>query len=191
VTSRTKSKENFVSTAPARSVAAFAAYIAAIVAANVATTHYGLVPVGFGLTATAGTYAAGAALLLRDAVQDYAGPRWVFAGISVGAALTAFMSPALALASTVAFLLAELLDMAVYTPLRDRGWARAALASGIVGAVVDTYAFLALAGFPITTGTVAGQLVGKALWVTVLPVAVVLTIRQVRRGLVHRNPVGA
>lgn len=171
--------------------AAFAAFITAIATANWATTHYGLVPVGFGLTATAGTYAAGAALLLRDVVQDTTGPRWVFAGIATGAVLTAVMSPALAVASTVAFLLAELLDMAVYTPLRDRGWARAALASGIVGAVVDTFAFLALAGFPITAHSVGGQLVGKAVWVTVLPVAVVLTIRQVRRGHVSRNPIGA
>lgn len=170
--------------------AAFAAFITAIATANWATTHYGLVPVGFGLTATAGTYAAGAALLLRDVVQDTAGVRWVIAGIATGAVLTAVMSPALAVASAVAFLLAELLDMAVYTPLRDRGWARAALASGIAGAVVDTYAFLALAGFPITTHAVAGQLVGKALWVTVVPVLVVVTIRQVRRA-VRRHPVGA
>jgi uncharacterized PurR-regulated membrane protein YhhQ (DUF165 family) len=170
--------------------AALTAFILAIAAANWLTAHYGLVSVGFGLTATAGTYAAGAALLLRDVVQDTAGARWVLAGIATGAVLTAVMSPALAIASTVAFLLAELLDMAVYTPLRDRGWARAALASGIAGAVVDTYAFLALAGFPITGHAVAGQLVGKALWVTVVPVLVVVTIRQVRRA-VRRHPVGA
>ncbi|MDT0608809.1 VUT family protein [Streptomyces lancefieldiae] len=175
---------------PPRALAAITAFVATIAAANWATTHYGLVPVGFGLTATAGTYAAGAALLLRDVVQDTAGPRWVFAGIAAGAVLTTVMSPALAIASTVAFLLAELLDMAVYTPLRSRGWARAALASGLVGAIVDTYAFLTLAGFPITTHTVAGQLVGKALWVTALPVAVVLATRMVRRA-VHRHPVGA
>lgn len=175
---------------PARGLAALTAYIAAILAANWTTSHYGLVPVGFGLTATAGTYAAGAALLLRDAVQDYAGPRWVIAGIGAGTILTAILSPALAVASAVAFLLAELLDMAVYTPLRSRGWARAALASGFVGAVVDTFAFLALAGFPVTAHSVGGQLVGKALWVTALPVAVVLATRMVRRA-VHRHPVGA
>jgi uncharacterized PurR-regulated membrane protein YhhQ (DUF165 family) len=173
-----------------RGLTALTAYILAIVTANWTTQHYGFVPMGFGLTATAGTYAAGLALLLRDAVQDYAGPRWVFAGIAFGAALTAVTAPALAVASAVAFLLAELLDMAVYTPLRERGWARAALASGIVGAVVDTVAFLALAGFPITTQTVGGQLVGKALWATALPVLAVLTIRQVRRAL-HRDPVRA
>lgn len=171
--------------------AVLAAYALAIAAANWLTTRYGLIPMGFGLTATAGTYAAGAALLLRDVVQDVCGWRWVLAGIGAGAALTALTSPALAVASTVAFLLAEVLDTAVYTPLRDRGWARAALASGIVGAVADTYAFLALAGFPLTTQTVGGQLVGKTVWATLLPVLIVVTVRQVRRGRVSRHPVGA
>jgi uncharacterized PurR-regulated membrane protein YhhQ (DUF165 family) len=173
-----------------RGLTALAAYITAIAAANWLTTRYGLVPMGFGLTATAGTYAAGVALLLRDVVQDACGWRWVLAGIASGAALTAVTSPSLAVASTVAFLLAELLDMAVYTPLRDRGWARAALLSGIAGAVIDTYTFLALAGFPVTAQSVGGQLVGKALWATALPVLAVLTIRQVRRAI-PRDAFGA
>jgi uncharacterized PurR-regulated membrane protein YhhQ (DUF165 family) len=174
-----------------RGFIALTTYALTITAANWLTTRYGLVPVGFGLITTAGTYAAGAALLLRDVVQDLCDWRWVLAGIAAGAALTAVTSPALAVASTVAFLLAELLDMAVYTPLRDRGWARAALLSGIVGAIVDTYAFLALAGFPITAQTVGGQLVGKTLWATLLPVTVIVAARMVRRGYVSRHPVGA
>ncbi|ELP67713.1 putative membrane protein [Streptomyces turgidiscabies Car8] len=173
-----------------RRITAITAFILCITAANWLTTHYGLASMGFGLTATAGTYAAGAALLLRDVVQDVCGWRWVLAGIAAGAALTAVTSPALAVASTVAFLLAELLDMAVYTPLRDRGWARAALLSGLVGAIVDTYAFLALAGFPVTVQSVGGQLVGKVLWATALPVFLVLTVRQVRRA-VPRHSLGA
>lgn len=172
-------------------IAALTTYILAITAANWLTTRYGLVPVGFGLITTAGTYAAGAALLLRDVVQDLCGWRWVIGGIATGAVLTAVTSPALAVASTVAFLLAELLDTAVYTPLRDRGWARAALLSGIVGAVADTYAFLALAGFPITAQTVGGQLVGKTVWATLLPVLAVVIVRQVRRGPVSRHSLGA
>lgn len=174
-----------------RGILALTTYIATIVAANWLTTRYGLIPVGFGLITTAGTYAAGAALLLRDVVQDACGWRWVLAGIAAGAALTAVTSPALAVASTVAFLLAELLDMAVYTPLRDRGWARAALASGVVGAIVDTYAFLALAGFPVTAQTVGGQLVGKTLWATLLPVLAAVAVRRARRGRVPRYSVGA
>ena len=174
-----------------RAVTALTAYIAAIVAANWLTTRYGFVSVGPGLATTAGTFAAGAALLLRDVVQDTAGRAWVLAGIGIGAALTWATSPALAVASATAFLIAECADMAVYTPLRDRGWARAVLASNTVGAIVDTLLFLALAGFPVTAATVGGQLVGKLAWATALPVAAVLTIRQVRRGHVSRHSVGA
>lgn len=174
-----------------RGVTALTAYITAIVAANWLTSEFDLVHLpGMPLTVTAGTYAAGAALLLRDAVQDYAGTRWVFAGIAAGAAITAAMSPALALASGTAFVLAELLDWAVYTPLRAHGWGRAALLSGIAGALVDTAVFLWLAPFPFEWPTFWGQLVGKALWATLLPVSVIVAARVVRRA-VHRDPVGA
>jgi uncharacterized PurR-regulated membrane protein YhhQ (DUF165 family) len=169
---------------------AVAAYIAAVVAANWATTRYGMVTVLPGLATTAGTYAAGAALLARDAVQDTAGRWGVLAAIAAGGALTALTSPALAVASTTAFLFAECADMAVYTPLRSRGWARAVLASNLVGAVVDTLVFLTLAGFPVTTQTVSGQLAGKLLWATLLPVLAVTAVRRWRR-VVPRNAVRA
>lgn len=168
---------------------AIATYIGSIVAANWLTNRYGMIPVGPGLAATAGTYAAGAALLLRDVVQDTGGRRAVVAAIAAGAGLSVWLStPALAMASGAAFLISETADMAVYTPLRHRGWGRAALASGVVGAVVDTVVFLWLAGFPILAG-LAGQLVGKALWATAAPVAAVTTARMVRRALL-RDPVG-
>lgn len=174
-----------------RGVLALTAYIAAIVAANWLTTRYGLVTVAPGLITTAGTFAAGAALLLRDVVQDTAGRAWVLAGIAIGAALTWATSPALAIASATAFLIAECADMAVYTPLRNRGWARAVLASNTIGAIVDTLLFLTLAGFPVTVATVGGQLVGKLAWATLLPVAAVIAVRRARRGRVSRHPVRA
>jgi hypothetical protein len=170
-----------------RAVPAVVLYVAAIVAANWLTSRYGLVPVGFGLTVTAGTYAAGIALFARDIVQDTAGRRAVIVGIAIGALLTWATSPALAVASAVAFLLAEAADMVVYTPLRARGWARAVLASNAVGAVVDTLAFLALAGFPVTVGSVGGQLIGKLAWATLLPVTVVVA----GRHALHRHAVRA
>lgn len=175
----------------ARGAAALAAYAVSIAAANWLTQKHGMVPAGFGLITTAGTYAAGVALLLRDVVQDTLGRAWVLFGIAAGATLTLATSPTLAVASATAFLAAEVADMAVYTPLRKRGWARAALASNMVGAVVDTLLFLFLAGFPIAAATVGGQLTGKLLWATLLPVAVIVTVRQVRHGRVSRHPVGA
>lgn len=171
-------------------VGALATYVGAVVAANWLTSRYGFVPVGFGLTTTAGTYAAGVALLARDALQDTAGRRAVLAAICIGALLSAWLStPQLALASGAAFLIAELSDMAIYTPLRRRGWARAVLASNAIGAALDTVAFLALAGFPIWTA-LPGQLVGKLLWATAAPVAVVVAVRRVRRRAVPSHAVG-
>lgn len=168
--------------------AAAAAYVAAIVTANVMTARLGLVPVGFGLMATAGTYAAGLAFGARDLIQDAAGRHGVIAAIAAGGLLSWLLStPALAVASTTAFVIAEAADWVIYTPLRAKGWARAVLASNAAGAVVDTLAFLALAGFPLTGQSVTGQLVGKILWATVLPI---VAVKAVNRAL-PRHPIGA
>jgi len=169
--------------------AAVAAYLATIVAANWLTAHYGLVPVGFGLLATAGTYAAGLAFVARDAVQDTSGRIVALGALVAGCALSWWLStPALALASLVAFGMSELADMAIYTPLRRRGYVRAAVASNLVGSVVDTVVFLWLAGFGLAPLVVAGQLAGKA-WITAAVVAVVVIARAVLRNRVR--PEGA
>ncbi|WP_437034339.1 VUT family protein [Streptomyces sp. enrichment culture] len=173
-----------------RGIAALTAYALAVLAANWLTDRYGMVPVGPGLTVTAGTYAAGLALLARDAVQDTLGRAWTRVGIALGAVATLAISPSLAIASAVAFLAAESADMAVYTRLRADGWTRAALASGTVGAIVDTAVFLRLAPFPFEWSAFFGQLIGKALWATALPVLAVLTARRLRRA-VPRHPVRA
>ena len=162
-----------------------AAFLGCIVAANVVTTHYGLVPLGFGLTTTAGTFFAGLTFALRDELQETGGRRWVVALILAGAVLSYVLSaPFIAVASGVAFLLSELADFAVYTPLRSRGYVTAAIASNVVGAVVDTYLFLAIAGFPITPETVGGQILGK--------VGITLLFVALRTGVhraVSREPV--
>lgn len=155
--------------------------VATILVANYVTSRYGLIPVGFGLSATAGTYLAGIAFILRDSFQDVAGRLAVIGLIVLGAVLSFAISDAfIALASGVAFLVSELADLAVYTPLRERGYIRAAVASNIVGAVVDTFLFLWIAGFAVTGGNVAGQIVGK-LTVTVIAIAAVLTYRALRQ----------
>lgn len=156
-------------------------FLGLILVANWATSEYGLIPVGFGLMATAGTYFAGATFVVRDSLQDTAG-RWAtIAAIVAGAALSFLIAdPFIALASGTAFLAAEFADLAIYTPLRKRGYVRAALASNVVGAVVDTFLFLWIAGFGITGQVVAGQMVGK-LTMTALAVACVLAVRGARR----------
>lgn len=72
-------------------------------------------------------------------------------------------SPALAVASTVAFSLSETLDLAVYTPLRARNRYVAMAASNVVGLAVDSAVFLTLAFGDLTW--LPGQLLGKT-WAT-------------------------
>lgn len=159
--------------------AAAAAFLACILAANYVTTEYGMVPVGFGLMATAGTYLAGLTFVLRDTIQDGLGKTAAVALIAVGAGLSYFVAdPFIALASGVAFLVSEIADLAVYTPLRRRGYIRAAIASNFVGALADTLLFLWVAGFPVP-GAWQGQMVGKVA-VTALVVGLVAAVR-VRR----------
>lgn len=161
-------------------LAAAAGFIAAIVLANYVTTRYGFVAVGLGYTAAAGTYLAGAALGLRDVIQDTLG-RWaVLAVILVGAAVSyAVSDPRIATASAVAVLLSELADLAIYSPLRRRGWAMAVLASNTVGAFVDTVVFLAIAGF-FTWAAVPGQMIGKVVWATLVPLGLIYAARSAR-----------
>lgn len=151
-----------------------------ILAANFVTSRFGFIPVGFGLMATAGTYFAGLTFVLRDLLQDALGKKWVLAMILVGAALSFLLSdPTIALASAAAFLLSEAADFSVYTPLRRRGYIRAAVASNVVGSVVDTVAFLTIAGFPLEQAF-AGQIVGK-LALTAVVVLLVMALRAWRR----------
>jgi len=147
-----------------------------VVAANWAITRWGLVPVGFGLIAPAGVYFAGLAFTLRDLTQDRLGRRAVVACIVGGAILSAWLSPRLAVASGTAFLVSELTDFAVYTPLRARGWLRAVVLSNLAGLVVDSALFLGLA-----FGSLAflpGQVLGK-LWVTLLALPVLAWTRSI------------
>jgi uncharacterized PurR-regulated membrane protein YhhQ (DUF165 family) len=161
-------------------VMAMLAFAGGVLAANWLTSAYGLVPVGFGMIATAGTVAAGSTLLARDWVHEVAGRRAVLACIAAGAVLSAVLAgPALALASAAAFAVSELADLLVYQPLRRRGFLRAVVASNAVGAPLDTIVFLTLAGFPVWSA-LPGQLWVKA-WATLIPVATLLVARALLR----------
>ncbi len=138
------------------------AFVSLVVLSNLLTDHFGLVELPFGLAVTAGTFTAGAVLLARDALSEVASALLVLGAILLGAGVSwVTSSPSLALASAVAFLLAELIDWGVYAPLRRRGWGRAVLTSSLIAAPVDTAIFLYLAGFPLTVGAVTGQTVVK------------------------------
>jgi uncharacterized PurR-regulated membrane protein YhhQ (DUF165 family) len=165
-------------TTPALAVALSLLYVSVIAAANWAIQRFGIVPIGFGLLAPAGVFFAGLAFSLRDWLQETGGRRWVLGAILAGAGLSAWLSgPQLAAASGLAFLLSELADFAVYTPLRRRGWLAAVIASNAVGVVVDSALFLTLAGFGL--GLLPGQIIAK-LYMTGVAVALVWAWRRSR-----------
>lgn len=148
---------------------ALALYALTILGANWSIGHLGacagqgpcVIPVGFGLWAPSGVLWVGAALFLRDVVQDKLGRWWTLLGIALGALLSAWIAGAsLAIASGAAFALSELADFGVYTPLKARHlhW-QGVLASGVVGSLVDSALFLWLAFGSLSF--LAGQWVGK------------------------------
>jgi uncharacterized PurR-regulated membrane protein YhhQ (DUF165 family) len=74
-----------------------------------------------------------------------------------------------------AFLLSELADFAVYTPLAARGLVLAVLASSIVGLIADSILFLWLAFGSLEF--LAGQVIGKT-WMVLLALPFVHWIRR-------------
>ena len=143
-----------------------------------------LIPVAPGLMAPSGVLMIGLALVLRDLVQRRLGVGWAAGAILAGAALSALLAPpALVIASALAFLLSELADLAVYTPLQKRRLVLAVLASGAVGLVVDSVVFLYVAFGSLDY--LAGQVVGKA-WMVLLALPLIHWLRQrdARLGLV-------
>ena len=156
-----------------------AAFLASIVAANVATATIGLVPIGLGLTVTAGTFAAGVALVARDGVQRTARtPLPVALIIAAGCALSWLLAtPALAVASALAFTVSELIDWGIFTRLQ-RNLPVAVVVSSLAAAPVDTVLFLWIAGFGVTWQAVLGQVLVKT--AIALAVAGLLTYRSRR-----------
>jgi len=172
----------------------FFAFIACIPLANWMIGHVGtvcvphgpcLVPVfpwgpeGRPLMAPSGVLMIGLALVLRDLVQRRLGRAAALLSIVAGAALSgAIAPPQLVLASTGAFLLSELADFAVYTPLQKRGLVLAVFASSLVGLIADSLLFLWLAFGSLEF--LEGQVLGKT-WMVLLALPIVHYIRRHER----------
>jgi queuosine precursor transporter len=135
-----------------------------------------VIPVAPGLAAPSGVLMIGAALVLRDLVQRRLGAVVGIVAILIGAALSAFLAPpALVIASATAFLISELADFAIYTPLARRRFVAAVLASSAVGLVIDSLVFLWLAFGSLEF--LLGQIVGKG-WMIVLSIPLILWLRR-------------
>lgn len=167
-----------------------AAFAATIPAANWLIGNVGtecipqgpcLLPVGFGLRAPSGVLLVGLALVLRDMVHEAGGVKAALAAIALGGFVAWFLAPAdLVLASVLAFVLAELADLAVYAPLRAKRLWLAVLLSGVVGAAVDSAVFLWVAFGSLDF--IAGQIVGK-MWMSLAAVPLILGVSTYRRQL--------
>jgi uncharacterized PurR-regulated membrane protein YhhQ (DUF165 family) len=128
------------------------------------------------LMAPSGVLMIGLALVLRDMVQRRIGRAAALTAIAAGALLSgAIAPPPLVFASAVAFLLSELADFAVYTPLQSRGLVGAVLASSLVGLLADSILFLWLAFGSLEF--LAGQILGK-LWMVLLTLPFIHWIRK-------------
>lgn len=167
-------------------------YAATIVMVNVTIAHFGqrpvapgaphTLPVLPGLDAPSGVYLVGLALVMRNVMQRQLG-RWVaVVAVLIGAGLSAVTASAdLAFASGVAFLCSELLDMTIYTPLRERfptprGQLVAVLPASLAGAALDSLVFLKLAFHSETFWR--AQMVGKT-WGVLAAAVVLITVEVV------------
>lgn len=168
-------------------------YIGTILMANWMISNVGdcipngpcVIPVGFNLTAPSGVLMIGGSLVLRDAIHEMYGRKWVVGGIIIGAGLSAGISPALALASGVAFAVSELGDFAVYEPLRRYSRTLGIAVSGTIGGAIDSALFLVLAFGSLDF--FVGQWVGKT-EMALLGAAIFLVYRLSRHYVWSKQP---
>lgn len=154
-----------------------AAYLAAVVAANLTTAHFGP-----GASIWVAFLFIGFDLVARDHLHD----RWRALGrsaftwrmgllIAVGGLLSYSLNRdagPIALASCVAFTVAAVVDAAVYQALRNRPRLVRVNGSNIPAALVDSLIFptLAFGGFlwPIVLGQFAAKVLGGFVWSLIL-----------------------
>ena len=128
-----------------------------VVASNV-LVQYPLNGMLFGINLadllTWGAFTYPVAFLITDLTNRQFGPRYarivVVAGFVVGVALSWYLSmPRIAIASGSAFLLGQLLDIAVFNRLRRQAWWQAPLFASVIGSLLDTVIFFSFAFAPL------------------------------------------
>lgn len=138
----------------ARVFAAVAAMVVVVAASNYLVQfhlpfHLGSIDLGQILTWGAFIYPI--AFLVTDLTNRHLGPRIarrvVLSGFAIAIVWSIYLAtPRIALASGSAFLLAQLLDVAIFDKLRSNpGWWRAPLISSLLGSVIDTVLFFGVA----------------------------------------------
>ncbi|WP_409361239.1 VUT family protein [Bartonella heixiaziensis] len=99
---------------------------------------------------TYGAFTYPFSFLINDLTNRFYGPaaarRVVYVGFFAGVFVSWILAtPRLAVASSLAFLFGQLIDIVVFTPLRRKTWWKAPLAAAFVGSALDTVLFFALA----------------------------------------------
>ena len=120
------------------------AMAAVIVLSNVLVQH----PINAWLTWGAFSYPL--VFLVNDLTNRALGPRAArrvaFVGFAVAVAVSLLVAPwRIALASGTAFIVAQLLDVAVFNRLRQASWWKAPLLGSLAASVIDTLVFFYLA----------------------------------------------
>ena len=152
-------------------VFAVLAMCAAVTASNI-LVQYPFQYFGLEHILTYGAFIYPFAFLVNDITNRRFGARparrVVYAGFMAGLLVSWHLaSPRIAIASGTAFLCAQLLDIAVFSPLRRKSWWQAPLAAAVCGSCLDTILFFAIAFAPLfsfiddftylTNGSISGQ----------------------------------
>ena len=103
---------------------------------------------------TWGAFSYPLAFLVTDVTNRLLGPavarRVVYCGFAVAVVLSIYAStPRIAVASGIAFLAGQLLDIGVFNRLRQRAWWKAPAFSSLAGSLIDTLIFFTLAFAPL------------------------------------------
>lgn len=141
----------------ARFALAVAAMIAVVTASNILVqfpVQADLGPIHLGDILTWGAFTYPFAFLVSDLTNRYDGPRRaravVLVGFAVALCLSAYLStPRIAIASATAFLIGQLLDIAVFSRLRNRFWLVPPLSASLLGSLIDTAIFFSIAFAPV------------------------------------------
>jgi hypothetical protein len=155
-----------------------AAYLGAIVAANLLVAAFGPA-----ITVVNAFVFIGLDLTCRDRLHDAWHGRWLIPNMAVLIVAGGVISYAvnasaaqIAIASTVAFMLAAAADAVVYALLGDRPWMLRANGSNTVSSAVDSLVFPTIAFGAILPLTVLGlflaKLAGGFIWSLILAVPV-------------------
>ncbi|QLF68596.1 VUT family protein [Peteryoungia desertarenae] len=112
-----------------------------------------LAGISLGDLLTYGAFTYPIAFLITDLTNRQFGPsaarKVVLVGFVVGVILSVILaSPRIAIASGTAFLVGQLLDIAIFNRLRAASWWKAPLLGSLLGSILDTAIFFALAFAP-------------------------------------------